>query len=139
MSTPAATANSILDLLYRTVTFATMAINATASPATTLDIALHTAAPVTASQTSNEANYGAYARVAVARTTGGWNAAASGSTANTALIQFIECTSGSNTITHVSIGFGGTILAYGSLSASRSVSSGIQPQFGIASLVSSLT
>lgn len=39
-----------------------------------LYIGLHTAAPTT-NQTHNEATYGAYARVAVARTSGGWTIA----------------------------------------------------------------
>ena len=59
---------------------------------------------------------------------------------NAALVQFPECTSGSETITHVSITVGGTpttadkILYSGALSASRSVSSGIQPQFAASAL-----
>lgn len=96
-------------------------------------IALHTGDPGEGGNaTTNECAYGSYARVAVARTSGGWTV--SGNTAtNTALIQFPECTSGSETTTHFSItvASSGTskILYKGALTASRSISSGIQPQF----------
>lgn len=139
MSTSVATANSILDLIYKAAAWAAVADNAASGPATTIDIALHTAAPVTNLQTSNEATYGAYARVSVARSGAGWAAASGGANANAALIQFVQCTSGSNTITHVSVGIGGTIIHYGSLSASRAVSAGIQPQFAASALVSTIT
>jgi hypothetical protein len=54
-------------------------------------------------------------------------------------VQFPECTSGSETITYVSIGAedypnAGMILYSGALTASRSVSTGIQPQFSALSL-----
>jgi hypothetical protein len=139
MSTSVATANSILDLIYRAAAWADIAENDGTSPATVLDIALHTAAPATNSQTSNEATYGGYARVSVARSGAGWSAPSGGSLSNAALIQFAECVSGSNTITHVSVGVGGTIIHFGALSASRAVSTGIQPQFAASALVSSIT
>lgn len=139
MSTSVATANSILDLIYRATAWADLAQNDGSSPATVLDIALHTAAPASNLQTSNEATYGAYARVSVARSAVGWNAPSGGSLDNAALIQFLECTSGANTITHVSVGNAGTIIHYGALSAPRAVSTGIQPQFAAGALVSSIT
>lgn len=95
-------------------------------------IALHTADPGEAgTQATNEATYGSYARVAVAKSSG-WTD--SGSTfTNAALIQFPQCTSSTNVITHVSIGTlasgAGQVLWSGALSASLSVSTGIQPQF----------
>ena len=139
MSTSVATANSILDLIYRAAAWADIAENDGSSPATTLDIALHTAAPATNSQSSNETSYGSYARVSVARSGAGWSAPSGGALSNAALIQFAECTSGSATITHVSVGVGGTIIHYGALSASRAVSTGIQPQFAASARVSSIT
>jgi len=48
------------------------AINATTSPATNLYVSLHTADPTTGNQGTSEISYTGYARVAVARTTGGW-------------------------------------------------------------------
>lgn len=103
-----------------------------------LYVALHTADPGEAGDaTTSECAYGSYARQAVARSGAGWTV--SGDTAsNFALVQFPECTSGSETITHVSVttAVSGTsaILWSGALTASRSVSSGIQPQFAAGAL-----
>jgi len=103
-----------------------------------LYLALHTGDPGEAGdQTTNECAYGSYARVAIARTVGGWTV--SGNTVtNVALAQFPECTSGSETITYVSIGVasaGASVILYsGALTASRSVSAGIQPQFAATAL-----
>lgn len=103
-----------------------------------LYVALHTADPGEAGNAStNESAYTSYARVAVARDAGGWTVSGNSAT-NTALIQFPECTGGSETITHVSITTASSgaskILYSGALSASRSVSSGIQPQFAATAL-----
>jgi hypothetical protein len=95
-------------------------------------VALHTADPGEAgTQLTNEATYGSYARVPVAKASG-WTDAGSTFT-NAALIQFPQCSSGTNVVTHVSIGTlvsgAGQVLWSGALSASLSVSTGIQPQF----------
>lgn len=105
---------------------------------TDLYIALHTADPGEAgSQTTSEATYTSYARVTVARSALGWDVV--GNTAsNDDLLQFPQCTGGSNVITHVSIGTtlaaAGQILYSGSLNSSLTVSNLIQPQFAIAAL-----
>lgn len=105
---------------------------------TSLYVALHTGDPGEGgSQTTSECAYGSYARQAVARDATGWDVA--GNTAsNDDLIQFPEASSGSETVSHVSIGTAssgaGQILYSGALAASRSVSTGIQPQFAIAAL-----
>lgn len=104
-----------------------------------LYVALHTADPGEAgTAVTSEATYGAYARVTVARTAGGWTVA-SNQASNTALVQFPLCTSGTNTITHVSIvtttSGAGQILYSGALNASLAVSTGIQPQFAIGALI----
>lgn len=134
MSTSVTSANAILDLIYRAIAWADIAQNDGSSPATNIDVALHTAAPVTSSQSSNEATFGGYVRAQIVRSAAGWTAASGGSLATLALSQFVECTSGSNTVTHVSTGVSGTIIHYGALSASRSVSAGIQPQFAAGAL-----
>lgn len=104
--------------------------------ATNLDIHLHTADPGEAgASTASEATYTSYAVVTVARSTAGWTV--SGNTVtNDSLIQFPQCTGGTNTITHVSItpNASTVILFSGALSSSLSVSSGIQPQFAASSL-----
>lgn len=134
-----ATCNSILALIFNSTAWADIAENDTSAPATNLYLSLHTASPSGDDQTSNEATYGGYARIAVSRNgTGGWDAPSGGATANAALAQFAECSSGSNVITHVSIGTAssgaGHILYSGALSASRTISSGIQPQFADSAL-----
>jgi len=104
----------------------------------TLYVALHTGDPgETGNQQTSECAYTSYARVGVSRNSGGWTV--SGNTVtNTALIQMPQCTGGSETITHVSIGTAssgaGQILYKGALSASLAVSNLIQPQFAIGAL-----
>lgn len=112
---------------------------ATALPwdaASNLEVHLHTADPGEAGTTAtSEATYTSYAAVTVARSAVGWTVA--GNTAsNAALIQFPQCTGGTNTITHVSVSPASStqILYSGALSSSLSVSNGIQPQFAIGAL-----
>lgn len=108
--------------------------NATALPAGYAGpfyIALHTADPGEAgTAVTSEATYTGYARVSVARTSGGWTVA-SGVATNAAIIAFPQCTAGSNTITYWSIvttsSGAGTILYSGALTASLAISAGITP------------
>ena len=110
--------------------------NATAfswNSATDLYVSLHTADPGEGgSQTTSEANYTSYARVAVARTSGGWTVTGN-QAVNAALVQFPQASGGSSTCTYVAVGTAssgaGQILYSGALSSSLSVSTGIQPQF----------
>lgn len=121
--------------------FILKAFNATElswSAITHLYVGLHTGDPGEGgSQNTSECAYGSYARVAVIRTSAGWTCSGSSAT-NTAAIEFPECTSGSETITHVSVGTAtsgaGQIIYSGALNASRSVSSGIQPRFAASGL-----
>jgi hypothetical protein len=101
-------------------------------------VSLHTADPGEAgTQTTNECAYTSYARVAVARSGAGWTVSGNAVT-NAALVQFPQCTGGSETATHFAIGTASTstgkILYKGALSASLAISSGIQPQFGAGDL-----
>lgn len=101
-------------------------------------VALYTADPGEAgTATTNECAFGSYARVAVTASTG-FTAASGGSTSNTGIIAFPECTSGSETVTYAAIvttaSGAGQILYSGALTASRNVSSGITLQFGIGAL-----
>lgn len=108
------------------------------STAGSLYVSLHTADPGEAgNQTTNECAYTSYARVAVARSGSGWTV--SGNTVtNAALIQFPQCTGGSETATYFSITVASSstskILYKGALSASLAISSGIQPQFSAGEL-----
>jgi hypothetical protein len=112
---------------------------ATAIPwaaATQLDIHLHTADPGEAGiSTTSEATYTGYAAVTVNRNAGAWDVSGN-EASNAALVQFPQCSGGSNTITHVSITPNAStqILYSGALGSSLSVSNGIQPQFAIGAL-----
>lgn len=130
--------NDVLKLYFNGTAIANMADNAAASPLTNLYLALHTADPTASgNQASSEATYTNYARIAVARTVGGWTVVGNAAS-NAALAQFPQCGVTGNTITHVSIGTAasgaGKILYVGALSASLAVANLIQPQFAIGQL-----
>jgi len=130
--------NDLLLLIFNATAIANIADNAASSPLTSLYVSLHTADPGEAgTAATNECAYTSYARVAVARSGAGWTV--SGNTVtNAALIQFPQCTGGSETATHfaISVASSGTakVLYKGALSASLAISSGIQPQFGAGDL-----
>lgn len=103
---------------------------------TQLDIHLHTADPGEGgTSATSEATYTSYALVTVNRNVGAWTVTGN-SCSNDAIIQFPQCTGGTNTITHVSITPNGDtqILYSGALNASLAVSNLIQPQFAISAL-----
>src|SRR5271166_613673 len=125
----------MLTLLFNNTVTASVAdiggstITASVTPGS-LYISLHTADPGnTGVQSTSEATYGSYARVAVARSSAGWtiSGANPAQAANAATITFPQCTSGSNTITYMGIGTsstsGGTnVLLYsGALTSSLAV------------------
>lgn len=101
-------------------------------------ISLHTADPgETGDQTTSEATYTSYARVAVARSGVGWTVSGNNAS-NAAAITFPAATGGSNTITHFGIGSAssgaGNLFFKGALTSSLAVSSGITPSFAIGDL-----
>jgi hypothetical protein len=131
--------NSILALIFNATAWADIAENDSSSPATNLYLSLHTADPgVGGSQETNETAYTNYVRIAVARTTGGWDAPSGGATANAALAQFAQCGASGATLTHVAIGTAssgaGLVLYAGALTSSLAVANGIQPQFAAGAL-----
>lgn len=96
--------NALLLLLFNATTFANVAINATSSPITSVHTSLHTADPGEAGdQTTSEATYTSYARVAVVRTSSGWTITAN-SVSPVASITFPAGTGGSGTVTHFGVG-----------------------------------
>lgn len=132
-------ANKILALIFNATAWANMADNAATSPFTNLYLSLHTADPgVGGSQTTNETAYTNYARIAIARTTGGWAVPSAGATSNAALAQFAQCGVTGATITHVAVGTAasgaGAVLYAGALSSPLAVANGIQPQFAASAL-----
>lgn len=134
--------NDLSLLIFNATAIANVADNAASSPITNIFAALHTATAVSGNQTTSEATYTSYARVGVARTSGGWSVS-SGVTTNVAAITFPAATGGSNTITDVSLGTltsgTGKVIVGGALTASLSVSSGITPQFAISACSCTLT
>ena len=136
-----ASETNLLNLLFNNTDWANVGDAAglqNSAAAGSFYVALHTADPGDAgNQSTNEVSYTGYARVAVARTAGGWTVSGN-QVSNTATVQFGECTAGSATATHFSVGLltsgAGDILYSGSLSASRSISSGITPLFNAGAL-----
>jgi len=106
-----------------------------------LYVSLHTADPgETGNQTTSEANYTGYARVSVARTSGGWTIGTSPiQVSNAATITFGQCTAGTNTITHIGVGTSssgtGKLLYSGALASSLAVSANITPSFAAGAIV----
>lgn len=128
----------LLELLFNATAIANIADNAASAPLTDLYVSLHTGDPGEAGdQTTNEADYTSYARVAVARSGAGWTVSGN-SAVNAATITFPTCTGGSNTITHFAVGTAssgaGSILYSGALDSPLGVSSGIEPQFAAGDL-----
>lgn len=131
--------NDLLKFIFNATAIANIGDNAASSPLTNLFVALHTADPTDAgTQTSSEATYTGYARVSVARTSGGWTVTAS-SVSPAAAISFPACTAGTNTITHWSVGVatsGATKILYsGTVTPNISVSAGVTPQLTTATAV----
>ena len=131
--------DDILKLIFNATAIANVADNASSSPLTNLSVALHTADPGEAgSQTTSECAFTSYARVSVARTTGGWTVS-SGSCSPVANIDFPACTGGSETATYASVGptgGGATKIFYsGGLSPTVAVSSGVTVRLTTASTI----
>lgn len=129
--------NDLLKLIFNATAIANIADNAGGSPLTSLYLSLHTADPGEAGdQSTNEANYTNYTRIAVARTSGGWTVSANVAS-NTALAQFPQSGS-AQAITHVGIGTAssgaGKLLYSGALNATLNVDNLIQPQFAASQL-----
>lgn len=125
-------ANNLLKLIFNGTAYANMADNAASSPFTNLYVSLHTASPgATGNQTTNEAAYTSYARVAVARNSGGWTVTTN-SVAPAATISFPAATGGTETETYFGIGTSssgtGHLLYFGAISPTIAVANGVTPQ-----------
>lgn len=137
MSKSNAFENSLLLLIFNGTAIADIAENDTSSPATTLTVALHTADPGEAGDmTTNESAYTSYARVTVARTSGGWTVTGN-SVSPAATISFPACTGSTETLTHFSVGSGvsNDIKYIGTLTPNIAVASGVTPQIATGSTI----
>lgn len=132
--------NDLLKLIFNATAIANIADNAATSPLTNLYASLHTADPgESGNQTTNEASYTPYARIAVARTSGGWTVTGN-SVSPVADITFAAHTSGSTTsLTHAAIGTAasgtGKILYKGALSVAIAMAVGVVPKIGSGSTI----
>lgn len=127
--------NDLLLLIFNNVDIALIGDAAgiqNSATAGSLYVSLHTADPGEAgNQTTNEANYTGYARVAVARSGAGWTV--TGNLAeNAAAVTFGICTAGSSNITHFGIGTdasGTGKLLYSGTTSALAVSVNVTPEF----------
>lgn len=138
---------ALLRLYLHGTTVANIAVNATSSPATNLYLSLHTGDPSAAGNTNGyqsyaECNYTSYARVTVARTSGGWTIAAGATSATLAAIaSFPEAGAGTTAQTAQYFGVGtaasgdGRLLFSGPISPNISIIQGITPQLGTSTAI----
>lgn len=132
--------NDLLKLIFNATAIANVADNAAGSPLTNLYVSLHTSDPAdTGNQTTNEIAYTTYARVAVARTSGGWTVTTN-SISPAANIDFPVMTAGAGgTATHWAVGTASTstgkIIGAGALSPTISVVNGVIPRITTASTI----
>lgn len=132
--------NDLLKLIFNGTAIANMADNAATSPLTTLYVSLHTADPGESGvQTTSEASYTSYARVAVARTSGGW-VVTGGSVSPAANIDFPASTGGSTTaLTYWAVGTAasgaGKILYSGPITPNIAMNTGVVPRLTTGSTI----
>lgn len=136
----------LLSMFFNATSIAGICDNDATSPITSFSIQLHTASPTdTGDLTAAEATYTGYARVGVERTSSGWtvtgSSAVTGSVSPTTTISFPQCTAGTNTITHFSIGNStvaastGIMYIYGTVTPNISVSNGVTPRLTTATAI----
>lgn len=131
--------NDLLKLIFQATAIANIADNAAASPLANLQISLHTADPLTGGdQTTSEAAYTDYARVAVARTSGGWDVTTNVASP-VANIDFPQASAGTETETHFMIGTAasaaGKQLFSGTVTPNIAVSTGVTPRLTTATTI----
>jgi hypothetical protein len=132
----------LLELLFNATGITNIADNTATSPATQIYVSLHTADPgASGNQTTNEISYTGYARVAVARTSGGWTVTSGNpsSVSPVATISFPAGTGGSGTAAYLGIGLAstgtGTLLYSGTITPNIVCGSGVTPQLTTATSI----
>jgi len=130
--------NDVLKLWFNATPIADLADNDATSPATTLTVALHTADPGEAGdQSTSEISYTGYARIAVARTAGGW-VVTNNSVSPAAAIDFGVMTGGAGgLVTHFSVGtgVGNKMLYRGTVTPNINVVTGVLPRLTTATAI----
>jgi hypothetical protein len=142
MSASDAFENALAALFFHGTTWANVAVNATSSPLTNWELSLHTADPADAgTQTTSEVAYTDYARVAVARTSGGFTVptGTTGITTLAANVDFPIGSGGSGTATYFGIGTAhtstGILEISGTISPSIVCGSGVTPRLTTATSI----
>lgn len=132
--------NDLMKLIFQATAIANIADNAASSPLTNIQYSLHTADPGEAGdQTTSEISYTGYARIAVARTSGG-HTVTNNSVSPVANIDFGQMTAGAGgTVTHFIAGTAnsgtGKILYSGTVTPNIVVSNGVTPRLTTASAI----
>ena len=140
MSIGNTTENAIMLLIFNATAWANYADNAATVPQTNVHTALHTADPGEAgTMSTTEAAYTSYARVNVARTSGGWTVTAN-SVSPVAEIAFtIAGATAAETETHFSVGKTGggatAILFSGTVTPNILVDDGVTPKLTVATAI----
>lgn len=142
MSIADTTENAILALIFNATAWANYADNAASTPQTNISVAAHTADPGdSGTQSTSEAAYTSYARVNVARTSGGWTISGTSPTqaVPVAAINFPAGTGGSGTITYFSTGKTGggatAILFSGTVTPNIVTGNGVTPSLSTATTI----
>lgn len=128
----------LLKLIFNGTPIDGLAENDATSPNTQLYVALHSADPTeSGGQNSSEVSYGGYTRIGVSRSPSGW-AVVGDSVSNNVNINFPQCSTGTTTITHVSVGTDqtgvGKLLYSGAIGTPLPVSPGVVPAFNVGNL-----
>jgi hypothetical protein len=134
--------NDLLKLIFQATTIANIANNASASPLTSLFIALHTSSPAdTGLQNTNETSYTSYARASILRASGAGGSTITGNSMSpTDPIDFPEGgVAASGTITHFSVGVASSgatkILYWGTVTPNIVMAQGVTPRLSTATTI----
>jgi hypothetical protein len=139
MSISNTTESAILVLVFNATAWANYADNAGTSPQTNIAVGLHTADPGEAgTMATSETGYTTYARVSVARSTGGWTET-TGSVSPVANIDFATGSGSPDTVSYFSTGKTGggsaAILWSGTVTPNIATGNGITPRLTTATTI----
>lgn len=139
MSIGDTTEAAIMALIFNATAWGNYADNAAGTPQTNIHCAAHTADPGdSGTMATSETTYTSYARVNVARTSGGWTVTGN-SVSPVANIDLPAGTGGSGTLTHFSTGKTGggsaAILFSGTITPNISAGNGVTPRLTTATTI----
>lgn len=131
--------NDFLKLVFNATPIANLADNAAASPLTGLYVSFHTADPGEAgTQATSECAYTSYARVAVARNSGGWTVT-NNSVSPAVDVSLPTATGGTETATHFAVGVASSgaqkVLYKGTLTPNVAIANGVTPKLTTATTI----